>query len=43
MEYNNKNQVPDKYKINLQDFFKNEEAWENKLEKVKKDLNKLVE
>ncbi len=42
MEYNSKKQVPDKYKINLKDYFEDEKAWEAKLIKVKEDIKKFT-
>ena len=41
MEYNNIKEVPDKYKIDLSDYFASLKDWENTLNTVKKDIQKL--
>ncbi len=41
MEYNSRKEVPEKYKLNMQDYFQDENDWLKTLEEVKVNLSKL--
>ena len=41
MEYKNRNEVPEEYKWDLTDFFKNEEEFQNSFDKTEKLIDEL--